>query len=179
MTSEAIIDRRSNQRVAAAKSRTQSVAASGRNGGGLHFYVVTPYDEHGDVETGVLDEYLAEITRSGVTGVTCIASTCEGPYLTDAERRLVVETIGKRVGGRFGLNVGVGALSTRQTIEYAQHARDAGATCLMLDMPQYFPIDFRGCVSPLRSGRERGLSCRFASTTSHCQRVSTSRRIGS
>ncbi len=142
MTSEAIIDRQSGQRVAAAKLRTQSVAASGRNGGGLHFYVVTPYDEHGDVETGVLDEYLTEIARSGVTGVTCIASTCEGPYLTDAERGLVVDTIGKRIGGRIELNVGVGALSTRQAIEYAQHARDAGATCLMLDMPQYFPITF-------------------------------------
>ena len=34
---------------------SQSVA-SGGSGGGLHFYVVTPYDECGDIDTGVLDE---------------------------------------------------------------------------------------------------------------------------
>lgn len=139
---ESVIERRSDDDVASARSRAQSIAPVRRNGGGLHFYVVTPYDEHGDVETGVLDEYVAEITRSGVTGITCIASTCEGPYLTDAERSLVVNTVGKRVGGRTELNIGVGALSTRQVIEHAKRARDAGATSLMIDMPQYFPVDF-------------------------------------
>jgi dihydrodipicolinate synthase/N-acetylneuraminate lyase len=113
-----------------------------KDGGGLYAYVATPYDAKGDVDTRVLREYVSALVDSGVTGVTCIASTCEGPYLTDRERNLVAEEVGKAVGGRTRLNVGVGAYSTRQVIENAQRARDAGATSLMLEMQQYFPVPF-------------------------------------
>src|SRR5215217_6819920 len=112
------------------------------DGGGFYAYLVTPYDRNGDVDTGVLNEYVEEILRAGVTGVTCIASTCEGPYLTERERRLVAATVGKAVGGRTRLNIGIGALSTRQVIEYAKEAKDAGATSLMLEMQQFFPVSF-------------------------------------
>jgi len=112
------------------------------DGGGFYAYLVTPYDPQGNVDIGVLAEYVAEILRAGVTGVTCIASTCEGPYLTEQERRLVADTVGRAVGGHAKLNIGVGGFSTRQVIEYAQHAKDAGATSLMLEMQQYFPVSF-------------------------------------
>lgn len=112
------------------------------DGGGLYSYLATPYDAKGDVDTGVLKEYVAAILDAGVTGVTCIASTCEGPYLTDQERHLVADTVGKAVRGRARLNIGVGALSTRQAIENAKRAKDAGATSLMLEMQQYFPVTF-------------------------------------
>jgi dihydrodipicolinate synthase/N-acetylneuraminate lyase len=110
--------------------------------GGLYCYVVTPYDAGGNVDLGILAEYVTEIVRMRVTGVTCIASTCEGPYLTEAERAAVVDTVGKVAGGRCKVNVGVGALSTRQVIENALRAKDAGATSLMLEMQQYFPVGF-------------------------------------
>lgn len=112
------------------------------DGGGLYSYIATPYDVKGNVDAGALKEYVAAILEAGVTGVTCVASTCEGPYLTEHERRLVADTAGKAVGGRARLNVGIGAVSTRQTIEYAKAARDAGATSLMLEMQQYFPVSF-------------------------------------
>lgn len=111
-------------------------------GGGLHAYVVTPYDSSGAVDAGLLAEYVQTIVEAGVTGITCIASTCEGPYLTDRERYLVGEIVGKAVGGRTELTIGVGAYSTRQVIEHARRARDAGATALMLEMQQYFPVTF-------------------------------------
>jgi 4-hydroxy-tetrahydrodipicolinate synthase len=110
--------------------------------GGLYAYLVTPYAADGTVDAGVLGEYASRIADAGVTGVTCIASTCEGPYLTDEERDTVVSTVGRVVAGRLQFNVGIGALSTRQTIEYAKRAEGAGATCLMLEMRQYFPVTF-------------------------------------
>jgi 4-hydroxy-tetrahydrodipicolinate synthase len=112
------------------------------DGGGIYCYVVTPYNSKGNVDAGVLTEYVSAILHAGVTGITCIASTCEGPYLTEQERHLVANTVGKVVGERAKLNIGVGALSTRHVIEYAKRAKDAGATSLMLEMQQYFPITF-------------------------------------
>ena len=122
--------------------KSPTAASIQADGGGIYCYVVSPYDAKGNVDAGVLTDYVAEMLSAGVDGVTCIASTCEGPYLTERERRLVADTVGKAVRGRAKLNIGVGALSTRQVIEYAKHARDAGATCLMLEMQQYFPVSF-------------------------------------
>jgi len=85
---------------------------------------------------------VSAIVESGVTGVTCLASTCEGPYLLDDEWTAVANTVGKAVGGRVRLAIGVGAISTRQALRKAQLARDAGATCLMMEMQQYFPVSF-------------------------------------
>jgi 4-hydroxy-tetrahydrodipicolinate synthase len=109
---------------------------------GLYCYVVTPYDERGNVDVGTLEKYVNAMLESGVDGITCIASTCEGPYLTDEERRVVAATVGKVVQGKVWLNIGVGAVSTRQAIEFAKQAQEAGATSLMVDMPQYFEIGF-------------------------------------
>ncbi|MEP6609031.1 MAG: dihydrodipicolinate synthase family protein [Burkholderiaceae bacterium] len=142
MAIEAVVERRPNEEGESSRLQAQAVTPERGNRAGLYFYVVTPYSDRGDVDTGVLGEYVSEITRSGVTGITCIASTCEGPYLTDDERNLVIDTVSRRVGGRVELNIGVGAVSTRQAIEYSKRARDAGATSLMLEFPQYFPIEF-------------------------------------
>lgn len=123
------------------------------DGGGFYSYLATPYDANGEIDLGRLGEYAAEIAASGVTGVTCLASTCEGPYLTDAEWESVATAVGRAVDGRARLAVGVGGFSTRQVIRKAQLARDAGATCLMIEMQQYFPITFEAayrhyeCVS--------------------------------
>jgi 4-hydroxy-tetrahydrodipicolinate synthase len=113
-----------------------------KNESGLFCYVATPYNASGDIDVGALKDYVSAMLATGIDGITCIASTCEGPYLSEEERRLVATTIGKTVAGRVSLNVGIGAVSTRQTIEYAKQAQAAGATNLMLDMQQYFTIGF-------------------------------------
>jgi 4-hydroxy-tetrahydrodipicolinate synthase len=110
--------------------------------GGVYCYLMTPFDAKGDVQTRLLADYASAMIEAGIDGLTCIASTCEGPYLTEKERGLVAATVGKVAAGRVPLNVGIGAVSTRQAIEYAKQARDCGATCLMLEMQQYFPLGF-------------------------------------
>jgi 4-hydroxy-tetrahydrodipicolinate synthase len=110
--------------------------------GGFYCYLATPFDAAGDVDLGQLAEYVSEMLTCDLAGLTCMASTCEGPYLTDAEWRLALETVGKIAGGKTLLNVGVGAYSTRQAVENAKRAKDAGATSLMVEMPQYYPVQF-------------------------------------
>jgi 4-hydroxy-tetrahydrodipicolinate synthase len=142
--------RHDSLRAIAASKRLDSKSKQGRSAmtkpfapdGGIYCYVMTPFDARGDVNAAALTDYVAAMIDSGVDGVTCIASTCEGPYLTERERQLVASTVGKAAAGRVRVNIGVGAVSTRQTIEYARQARDAGATSLMVDMQQYFPIGF-------------------------------------
>lgn len=112
------------------------------NDHGIYCYVMTPFGKNGDVDLGVLKAYVEAIIQSGVDGVTCIASTCEGPYLSEQERFDVAEVVCKIGDGRVRVNVGAGAISTRQAIRYAKHAEDCGATGLMVDMQTYFPVTF-------------------------------------
>ena len=114
-----------------------------RDNGGLYCYLATPFDNRGEIDVDVLEEYTKRMIAAGVTGVTCVASTCEGPYLQEWERRLVVETVARAVAGKVQLNVGVGAYSTHQVIEHAGHAQDVGATSLMLEVPQYFSVSIQ------------------------------------
>ena len=123
-------------------STSKPSAAGAMVRGGFYCYLATPFDAAGDVDLGQLAEYVSEMLTFDLAGLTCMASTCEGPYLTDAEWRLVLETVGKVAGGRSRLNVGVGAYSTRQAVANAKRAKDAGATSLMVEMPQYYPVQF-------------------------------------
>ena len=110
--------------------------------GGLYCYVMTPYDDAGNVAHDVLERYVDAVIEGGVDGLTCIASTCEGVYLTGEERFAVADTVCRAADGRVPVNVGVGGFSTRQTVEFAEQAQRCGASSLMVDMQTYFPIDF-------------------------------------
>ncbi|MEP1230709.1 MAG: dihydrodipicolinate synthase family protein [Litorimonas sp.] len=106
--------------------------------GGAYSYIMTPFTKSGDVDHGVLAEYAERLVASGLSGVTVTASTTEALYLTEAERMATVETVCKAVNGRVVVNVGAGALSTRQSLYFAEHAKDHGADRLIIDVPTYF-----------------------------------------
>ncbi len=107
--------------------------------GGLYCYLITPFDEKGDVDHSVLERYVDAVIESGADGVTCIASTTQGVYLTEKERFAVVETVCKSANSRVPVNVGIGGFSTRQALHYSEHAQKSGASTMMLEMQTYIP----------------------------------------
>jgi dihydrodipicolinate synthase/N-acetylneuraminate lyase len=107
--------------------------------GGLYCYLITPFDQAGNVDHETLERYTDAIINSGADGVTCVASTTEGVYLTEAERFAVVKTVCRTTAGRVPVNVAVGDLSTRQVLHWGDHAQRAGASTLMLEMQTYLP----------------------------------------
>lgn len=116
--------------------------------GGLYCYLITPFDANGDVDHAVLERYTDAIIAGGADGVTCVASTTEGVYLTEAERFAVVKTVCDTTAGRVPVNVAVGDFSTRQVMHWTEQAQKAGAATLMLEMQTYLPdINFTDVVS--------------------------------
>lgn len=115
--------------------------------GGLYCYLITPFDSQGQVDHATLERYTDAIIGSGADGVTCVASTTEGVYLTQSERFAVVNTVCQTASGRVPVNVAVGDFSTRQVMHWADHAQKAGAATLMLEMQTYLPdINFSDVV---------------------------------
>jgi 4-hydroxy-tetrahydrodipicolinate synthase len=115
--------------------------------GGLYCYLITPFDDQGNVDHAGLERYTDGVIADGADGVTCIASTTEGVFLTEAERLAVVKTVCDTAAGRVPVNVAVGDFSTRQVLHWADHAQKAGASTLMLEMQTYLPdINFADVV---------------------------------
>lgn len=107
--------------------------------GGLYCYMITPFNENGTINREAMERYVDEVIAIGVDGVTCVASTTEGPYLTESERFDIVKTVCDAASNRVPVNVGIGAHSTRQSLHYAEQAQLAGASTLMLEMQTYMP----------------------------------------
>jgi 4-hydroxy-tetrahydrodipicolinate synthase len=74
---------------------------------------------------------------AGVHIVLANGGTGEFPYLRWNERKELAELIGNHVAGRAVYMVQTSAVSTSETIEMTQHAKDIGADAAMV-LPPYF-----------------------------------------
>lgn len=92
---------------------------------------------------GSLDEdRMAVCTRflmsRGVNGLYLTGSTGEGFMMSPDERKRVVEIVTNEVAGSIPVIVHVGAISTHQTVDLAQHAQASGADALSSVPPIYW-----------------------------------------
>lgn len=94
-------------------------------------------------ETDSLDlasqsQYFAYLSKTGLTGLVILGTNSEAFLLTREERSQLIATARAAVGPDFPLMAGVGAHSTKQTLELAQDAAAAGANYLLVLPPAYF-----------------------------------------
>jgi dihydrodipicolinate synthase/N-acetylneuraminate lyase len=96
-----------------------------------------------DHSTDTLDlvsqkQYYAYLSRSGLKGLVILGTNAEAFLLTREERRQLIATAREAVGPNFPIMAGVGAHSTKQTLELAADAKEAGADYLLVLPPAYF-----------------------------------------
>jgi len=105
---------------------------------GICVPICTPFDKSGDgIDEGALAAHVDRMVEAGVHGVLSCGGTGEFAYLTEDERRRIHGVVGKQLSGRAGFIVHASAISTRDAIENAKAAQDAGADAIML-LPPYF-----------------------------------------
>ncbi|GAD96999.1 dihydrodipicolinate synthetase family protein [Paecilomyces variotii No. 5] len=83
-------------------------------------------------------QYYTYLSRSGLTGLVILGTNAEAFLLTREERRQLIATAREAVGPNYPIMAGVGAHSTKQTLELAADAKDAGADYLLVLPPAYF-----------------------------------------
>ena len=96
----------------------------------------TPFGTTGDVDEASLRRVVDLFIAAGVTGVTALGVTGEVARLDDSERRRVLEIVVDQVKGRIGVVAGASADGTRTCVNYSRHAREAGATAVMVSPPR-------------------------------------------
>lgn len=110
---------------------------------GVHVAIVTPFTDSYEVDYQRLHELCNWLIDEGVNGLVPVGSLGEYATLTVEERSKVVETVVKAANKRVTVTVGSGAPSTKQAVQWVQHAKDIGADAIMA-LP---PINYR----PLRN----------------------------
>jgi 4-hydroxy-tetrahydrodipicolinate synthase len=103
---------------------------------GVYSVLPTPFTDAGDVDEGSLRKVVDLFIEAGVNGVTALGVTGEVARLEDSERRRVLETVVEHVAGRIGVVAGTTADGTRTCIAYSRHARECGATAVMVSPPR-------------------------------------------
>jgi dihydrodipicolinate synthase/N-acetylneuraminate lyase len=102
---------------------------------GVYVILPTPFDERGNLDLEGLKRIVSFSIDCGAHGVVGPANASEAPYLSDAERRQVVEATVQEADGRVPVVAGVTASCARLAVEFARHAEQAGADMVMAMPP--------------------------------------------
>ena len=103
---------------------------------GVYSVLPTAFTAAGDLDDDSLRRVIDLFIGAGVNGVTALGVTGEVARLEDAERKHVLDVVTRHVKGRIGVVAGTTAEGTRTCINYSKHAKDAGATAVMVSPPR-------------------------------------------
>ncbi|KAM4056363.1 dihydrodipicolinate synthetase family protein [Hirsutella rhossiliensis] len=99
---------------------------------------VTFFTASDSLDMAAQTQYLAHLSRSGLAGLVVMGTNSEAFLLTRDERAQLIAAARAAAGPSFPIMAGVGAHSTKQTLELADDAARAGANYLLVLPPAYF-----------------------------------------
>jgi 4-hydroxy-tetrahydrodipicolinate synthase len=86
----------------------------------------------------MVDHFIGE----GVHGLVVLGSNGEFPYLSDEEKKQLIDVVVDQANGRVPVIAGTTYMGTDQTIALTKYARDAGADAAMIALPIYYKLAF-------------------------------------
>jgi len=99
--------------------------------------LVTPFTEKDEVNYDVLRRLVNFHAENRSNGILLMGSTGEAILLTKEEREKIIDVVIDEASGKVPVMVGVAAVSTRDTLENANYAKEAGADCGLVVQPPY------------------------------------------
>jgi 4-hydroxy-tetrahydrodipicolinate synthase len=98
--------------------------------------LVTPF-RNGEVDVEALEGMVEFQIQHGVSGLVPCGTTGETPAMSEAEDRVVVETVVRVANGRVPIVAGTGSNSTDMAIKYTKMAQEVGADGSLQVAPYY------------------------------------------
>jgi 4-hydroxy-tetrahydrodipicolinate synthase len=99
--------------------------------------LVTPFTDAGLVDEAAFAAHVEWQIAEGSHGLVPVGTTGESPTLSHAEHKRVVELCIKLAAGRVPVIAGAGSNNTKEAIELAVHAEQAGADAVLVVTPYY------------------------------------------
>ncbi|WP_313613594.1 dihydrodipicolinate synthase family protein [Agrobacterium sp.] len=111
---------------------------------GVFPYLVSPVDTSGQVMQGVLTDLVDHLIDASVHGLAPLGSTGEFAYLSQEQRRRVVDTVISANRGRVPVVAGVASTSTADAVAQTEYMVEAGADGILAILEAYFPVSDEG-----------------------------------
>ncbi|MEV0633751.1 dihydrodipicolinate synthase family protein [Streptomyces sp. NPDC050619] len=99
--------------------------------------VCTPLTPEREVDVPSLLRLVDHLVEGGVHGLFVLGSTSEAAYLTDRQRRLVVEAVAGHVGGQLPVLAGAIDMTTPRVLDHVREVTRAGAEAVVVTAPFY------------------------------------------
>ncbi|MGW7383723.1 dihydrodipicolinate synthase family protein [Streptomyces sp. NPDC054794] len=99
--------------------------------------VCTPLTPDREVDVPSLLRLVDHLAEAGVQGLFLLGSTSEAAYLTDRQRRLVVESVAAHLDGRLPILAGVIDMTTPRVLDHVAQVTAAGADAVVVTAPFY------------------------------------------
>ncbi|MET3504356.1 4-hydroxy-tetrahydrodipicolinate synthase [Halalkalibacter oceani] len=99
--------------------------------------MVTPFNQHGQVDVEATKELVAHLISNGSDALVVGGTTGESPTLSTEEKCLLFETVVKAADGKVPVIAGTGSNNTQASIELTQKAEKLGVDGIMLVVPYY------------------------------------------
>ncbi|MFI9719663.1 dihydrodipicolinate synthase family protein [Streptomyces sp. NPDC052396] len=97
----------------------------------------TPFTPRGEVDTASLTSLVNRTLDAGASALFALGTSGEAAFLTDPQRRTVLETVAEAAAGRVPVLAGVIDMTTPRVLAHARTAAAAGATALVATAPYY------------------------------------------
>jgi 4-hydroxy-2-oxoglutarate aldolase len=104
---------------------------------GIYAPIPTPF-ENGQIAFDKLAANMEFWLASKLTGIVVMGSNGEFVVLSQEEKKELISKACKMIQGRKPVLAGIGCESTKETIELAKHAADAGADAALALSPNYY-----------------------------------------
>jgi dihydrodipicolinate synthase/N-acetylneuraminate lyase len=122
--------------------------------------ITTCFKEDLTVDHEFVARHASWLIDNGCTGIVALGSLGEGATLTFDEKKRVLATCVKALGGRGPVVAGISALSTAEAVSLAKAAEDAGCSGLMVLPPYVYLGDWRENKAHVAAVLQAtGLSC--------------------
>jgi len=99
--------------------------------------LVTPFNDDDTVNYDMLRKLVGFHAENHSTGVLLMGSTGEAILLNQEERKKIIDTVIDEANDKIPVMIGVAAMTTKQSIENAKYAKEAGATAGLIVQPPY------------------------------------------
>ncbi|MEU6505079.1 dihydrodipicolinate synthase family protein [Streptomyces sp. NPDC046942] len=99
--------------------------------------VCTPLTPDREVDVPSLLRLVDHLVDGGVHGLFLLGSTSEAAFLTDRQRRLVVEAVTGHIGGQLPVLAGAIDMTTPRVLEHVTAVTAAGAEAVVVTAPFY------------------------------------------
>lgn len=104
---------------------------------GTYTAVITPFTPSNEIDWEAFEKIIEQQIASGINGLVFVGTTGESPTLTHDEHREILRWSVQVVNKRCQVIHGTGSNNTRETIEFAEVAAEAGANAQLVINPYY------------------------------------------